>query len=43
MANEMDCGTLAEKMLYLQKELGCHNINFVSPSHFVPQLARAVP
>jgi len=33
---------LAEKMLYLQDELGCHNINFVSPSHFVPQLLRAV-
>ena len=29
-------------MLYLQYELGCHNINFVSPSHFVPQLVRAV-
>lgn len=34
--------TLAERMLYLQEELGCHNINFVSPSHFVPQLVRAV-
>jgi putative pyruvate formate lyase activating enzyme len=39
---EMDCRTLAERMLYLQDELGCHNINFVSPSHFVPQLLRAV-
>ena len=39
---EMDCYTLAERMLYLQDELGCHNINFVSPSHFVPQLVRAV-
>jgi len=39
---EMDCRTLAEKMLYLQDEAGCHNINFVSPSHFVPQLLRAV-
>jgi len=29
-------------MLYLQDELGCHNINFVSPSHFVPQLMRSV-
>jgi len=38
----MDCHTLAERMLYLQDELGCHNINFVSPSHFVPQLLRAV-
>ncbi len=41
IANEMDCRVLAEKMLYLQ-ELGCHNINFVSPSHFVPQMARAI-
>jgi len=39
---EMDCHTLAESMLYLQDELGCHNINFVSPSHFVPQLVQAV-
>jgi putative pyruvate formate lyase activating enzyme len=41
-SNEMDCHTLAERMLYLQDGLGCHNINFVSPSHFVPQLLRAV-
>jgi putative pyruvate formate lyase activating enzyme len=41
-SKEMDCHTLAERMLYLQDELGCHNINFVSPSHFVPQLVRAV-
>ena len=42
IANETDCHTLAEKMLYLQDGLGCHNINFVSPSHFIPQLLRAV-
>jgi len=41
-SKEMDCRTLAKKMLYLQNGLGCHNINFVSPSHFVPQLLRAV-
>ncbi|MFC1941205.1 radical SAM protein [Chloroflexota bacterium] len=41
-AKEMDFHTLAEGMLYLQDELGCHNINFVSPSHFVPQLVRTV-
>jgi putative pyruvate formate lyase activating enzyme len=41
-SKETDCHTLAESMLYLQDELGCHNINFVSPSHFVPQLVRAV-
>jgi putative pyruvate formate lyase activating enzyme len=41
-SKEMDCHTLAKMMLYLQDELGCHNINFVSPSHCVPQLVRAV-
>jgi putative pyruvate formate lyase activating enzyme len=41
-ANAMDFHRLAEGMLYLQDEMGCHNINFVSPSHFVPQLVRAV-
>jgi putative pyruvate formate lyase activating enzyme len=41
-SKEMDYHALAESMLYLQNELGCHNINFVSPSHFVPQLIRAV-
>jgi putative pyruvate formate lyase activating enzyme len=41
-SKEMDCHTLAESMLYLQDELGCHNINFVSPSHFVPQVVWAV-
>jgi len=40
--HEVETGVLAENMLYLQDELGCHNINFVSPSHFVPQLVRAV-
>jgi len=38
----MDFHNLAERMLYLQDELGCHNINLVSPSHFVPQIVRAV-
>lgn len=32
---------LASIMLYLQEE-GCHNINWVSPSHVVPQLVRAL-
>lgn len=41
-ANEMDFLELARKMVYLQDELGCHNINFVSPTHFVPQILRAV-
>jgi putative pyruvate formate lyase activating enzyme len=41
-SKELDYHTLAESMLYLQDELGCHNINFVSPSHFVPQLIRVL-
>ena len=41
-SKETDYHTLAESILYLQDEMGCHNINFVSPSHFVPQLVRAV-
>jgi putative pyruvate formate lyase activating enzyme len=39
---ETDCKSLAQQLLYLQDVLGCHNINFVSPSHFVPQMVRAV-
>jgi putative pyruvate formate lyase activating enzyme len=33
---------LAERMLYLQDELKCHNVNLVTPSHFVPQIVRAI-
>lgn len=40
--NEVQIRTLAEKMIYLQDELQCHNINLVSPTHFVPQIVRAV-
>ena len=39
--NEVTHERLAQMMLELQ-ERGCHNINFVSPTHFAPQLARAV-
>jgi putative pyruvate formate lyase activating enzyme len=39
--NEVTHERLAEMMLELQ-ERGCHNINFVSPTHFVPQMARAI-
>jgi len=41
-ANQTDCHTLARHMLHLQDDLGCHNINFVSPSHFVPQIVKAL-
>jgi putative pyruvate formate lyase activating enzyme len=39
--NEVTHARLAEMMLELQ-ERGCHNVNFVSPTHFAPQLARAI-
>ncbi|MCA1592506.1 MAG: radical SAM protein [Acidobacteria bacterium] len=41
LKNEVTHERLASMMLELQ-ERGCHNINFVSPTHFAPQLARAV-
>lgn len=41
-SKQIDHQTLAGYMLYLQNELGCHNINLVSPSHFVPQIIRAL-
>ncbi len=40
--NEISVSTLAERMLYLQDELKCHNINLVTPSHFVPQIVGAL-
>ena len=39
--NEVTHERLAEMMLELQAR-GCHNINFVSPTHFAPQMARSV-
>ena len=39
--NETTHERLAEMMLELQMK-GCHNIAFVSPTHFAPQMARAV-
>ncbi len=39
--NEISHERLAEIMLELQ-ERGCHNIGFVSPTHFAPQMARAI-
>ncbi len=39
--NEVTHERLAEMMLELQAR-GCHNINFVSPTHFAPQMARAI-
>jgi putative pyruvate formate lyase activating enzyme len=39
--DEVQPRTIAGMMLDLQKR-GCHNINFVSPSHVVPQILAAV-
>jgi len=39
--NEVTHEQLAEMMLELQAR-GCHNIGFVSPTHFAPQMARAI-
>lgn len=33
---------LAEIMLELQNFYGCHNINFVTPTHFVPNILKAL-
>ncbi len=38
---ERDKEALAKIMLYLQ-EIGCHNINLVSPTHIVPQFLEAL-
>ncbi|HEX8846472.1 MAG TPA: radical SAM protein [Pyrinomonadaceae bacterium] len=39
--NQVTHERLAEMMLDLQAR-GCHNINFVSPTHFAPQMARSI-
>jgi len=39
--NEMEAHDIARLMLHLQGQ-GCHNINFVSPSHVVAQVIEAV-
>jgi putative pyruvate formate lyase activating enzyme len=39
--NEVTHQRLAEMMLELQVK-GCHNVGFVSPTHFAPQMARAI-
>ncbi len=38
---EVDENELAEIMIYLQ-QLGCHNINFVTPTHYTPQILKAL-
>ncbi len=39
---EITTDELARRMLALQNDLHVHNINFVSPSHFVPQMVKAI-
>ena len=39
---EVSFERLARMMMELQ-DLGCHNINFVTPTHFVPQILKALP
>jgi len=38
----VDSTGLAQIMLYLQDDLHCHNINLVSPTHYVPQIVEAL-
>lgn len=38
---ELNAGELAGAMLEVQ-EIGCHNVNLVSPSHYVPQILEAL-
>ena len=39
---EVTTSDLAEMMLGLQQK-GCHNINFVTPTHYTPQIIAALP
>ncbi|MDI6780545.1 MAG: radical SAM protein [bacterium] len=39
--NEVTVEELARMMLKLQRR-GCHNINFVTPTHFTPQILKAI-
>jgi putative pyruvate formate lyase activating enzyme len=38
---ERTTGELACQMMYLQEQ-GCHNLNLVTPTHFVPQILKAL-
>jgi len=38
---KMSSEEVAEGMIYLQNR-GCHNINFVTPTHFVPQIVESI-
>jgi putative pyruvate formate lyase activating enzyme len=40
--NEVTPKRLAEMMIELQDDKGCHSIGFVSPTHFAPQMAEGI-
>ncbi len=42
LSKEIGCRELASEMIHLQNDLGCHNINLVSPSPFVPHILRTI-
>ena len=42
ISREVQINTLVDHMMYLQDELRCHSISFISPSHFVVQLVKAI-
>lgn len=39
---DVSAGELSDMMLRLHRQ-GCHNINFVTPTHYVPQILEALP
>ena len=39
---EVTTNEFADYMIYLQR-LGCHNINFVTPTHYAPQIVSTLP
>lgn len=41
IGDEIEIEKMADIMISLQ-EMGCHNINFVTPTHFVPQIVKSV-
>ncbi len=41
IGKEVSVDVLADMMIYLQNR-GCHNINFVTPTHFAPQIVDAL-
>jgi putative pyruvate formate lyase activating enzyme len=42
LEHEVSTEILASIMIHLQNELKCHNINLVTPTHFVPQILQAL-